>query len=64
MSEPILVEDLRPDLRNALKERGFALNDTVTAETAVHEWSAWHLGSGDWAETIIDLFQHPKGHGL
>lgn len=42
------VGKLPRDVRQACVERGMTLDSRTTLQTAMREWSAWHLGDDYW----------------
>ena len=51
------IADMPHSVREALTERGHALDKDMDARAAMREWSAWHLGDSYWAENIIYLYE-------
>jgi hypothetical protein len=53
----LAVRDMPDMIAEACIERGYSDDDKLTPTEALSAWSAWEIGDGWWAETIIHHFQ-------
>ena len=49
------VKDMPAPLREACAERGYDPTHEMTFAEALHEWAAWEIGDGAWADTMLQL---------
>ena len=47
------VKDMPDMLHEACIERGYDPTHEMTFAEALHEWTAWEIGDGAWADMMI-----------
>lgn len=56
------IEDMHPDIREALVDSGLDLRDSVTPEEALVAWSGYEIGDTHWAKFIIEQLDIMRAH--